>query len=375
MKAAIFKGKTNIDIDDIEKPQILDLKDAIVKNLYISICGSDLHMYHGKIPFEKNHILGHEFVGIVEEVGSEVQSVKPGDKVIGLSSMACGDCFYCRMQLYSQCENANPNSDSTAFFGSPKEGGSFQGAQAEYIRVPFADMVLYKIPEGINDKQAITLSDILPTGYFGAEMAEIKQGETVAIYGAGPIGQMAGISAKLMGASRVIFIDHIKKRLQMAKEYSGAEIINYKKTDPVDEIMKLTDNKGVDKVIEAVGLEAETDMTEALEEALNFEKSSGRSLRWAINSVRKGGVVSIIGVFAGDVDNFPIGAIQSRNITLRAGNCPHKKYIEQLVNYVKEGKLEPSFVITQEFSLSDIKRAYQVFDKDKEGCVKELILV
>jgi threonine dehydrogenase-like Zn-dependent dehydrogenase len=332
-------------------------------------------MYHGKIPFEKNHILGHEFVGIVEEIGADVKTLKPGDKVLGTSSIACGHCFYCKMGLYSQCENSNPNGESTAFFGGPKEAGGFQGAQAEFIRVPFADTVLYKIPEGITDKQALIISDILTTGWFGADMAEIKPGESVAVYGAGPVGQMAMLSAKVMGASKIIAINHIDARLDMAKEHTGAIPINYSNTDPVDEIMKLTDNNGVDKVIEAVGLEAQAGTLETLSEALRLEMSSGRSVRWAIDSVRKGGVVSVIGVFAGDMDNFPIGTLQKKNITLRAGNCPHRKYVDTLINLIKEGKMEPSYVITSELTLDNIDDAYRCFDKNKGKCLKDLITV
>ena len=375
MKAALFKGKGRIDIEEISKPSLQDSKDAIVKITLTSICGTDMHMYHGKIPFKKNNVLGHEFVGIVEEIGAEVTNIKPGDKVIGTSTIACGECFYCKMELYSQCENANPKHKGTAFFGGPDEAGGFQGAQAEYLRVPYADIVLYKIPEGITDTQALTLSDIFPTGYFGADMAEIKPGESVAVYGAGPVGQMAMISAKLMGASRIIAVDHIDARLKMANVQVDAEIINYDKVNPVEEIMKMTNNNGVDKVIEAVGLEAEAGALETLEETLRLEMSSGRSIRWAIDSVRKGGVVAIIGVFAGDMDNFPIGTVQKKNLTLRSGNCPHRKYIDMLANYIAEGKLDPSFVITQEFTLDDIKDAYYTFDKDKEECIKELITV
>jgi len=375
MKAAVFKGRRNIHIEDVKKPTIQDPRDAIVKIILTSICGTDMHMYHGKVPSEKNHILGHEFVGIVEELGSEVKTLNQGDKVLGTSSIACGNCFYCNMELYSQCENSNPNGEGTAFFGGSKESGGFQGAQAEYIRIPFADTVLYKIPEGISDKQALIISDILTTGWFGADMAEIKPGESVAVFGAGPVGQMAMLSAKVMGASRIIAVNHIDTRLNMAKEYTGAITIDYSKTDPVDEIMRITDNNGVDKVIEAVGLEAEAGTLETLSESLRLEMSSGRSVRWSIDSVRKGGVVSIIGVFSGDMNNFPIGTLQKRNITLRAGNCPHRKYVDVLINLIKEGKIDPSYVITSEFSLDNIDDAYNCFDKNKGKCLKDLITV
>lgn len=375
MKAAVFKGSHNIDIEEVEKPTLQNPKDAIIRVILTSICGTDLHMYHGKIPFEKNHILGHEFVGIVEEIGSEVRTLSPGDKVMGTSSISCGECFYCKMGLYSQCENANPNQKGTAFFGGPKESGGFQGTQAEYMRIPYANTVLYKIPEGITDKQALIVSDILATGWFGADMAEVKPGESVAVYGAGPVAQMAMLSAKVMGASKIIAINHIDSRLNMAHEYTDAITINYSKTNPVDEVMRITDNNGVDKVIEAVGLEAQAGNLETLSEALRLEMSSGRSVRWSIESVRRGGVVSIIGVFSGDMDNFPIGTLQMKNITLRAGNCPHRKYVDTLFNMIREGKIDPSYVITSEFKLDDINDAYNCFDKHKGECIKDLITV
>lgn len=375
MKAALFKGKGHVSIRDVDMPSIENPTDAIVKVIATSICGTDLHMYHGKTPFEKDHILGHEFVGIVEQVGEEVTSIKPGDRVVGTSSIACGVCFYCKMGYYSQCDNANPNAKTTAYFGSPAEGGGYNGAQAEYLRVPYANVGLYKLPDNITDEQALIMSDILPTGYFGAEMAEIKPGESVVIYGAGPVGQMAALSARLMGAERIFIVDKVTKRLEMAKEYCGAEMIDYTQADPVDEIMRLTDGNGVDKAIEAVGFEADTNTLEKIEEALHLEMSSGRSLRWAIESVRKCGVISVIGVFSGDVDNFPIGSVQMKNLTIHAGNCPHRRYLDILSKYISEGQIDPSYVITHRFNMDEIKDAYEVFDKYKEDCVKELITV
>lgn len=212
MRAALFKSKGDIEYQEIEKPKIQGPLDAIVRIKLTSICGTDMHMYHGVVPFEKDRILGHEFVGIVEEIGNNVSRVKPGDRVVGTSTIACGWCFYCQMGLYGQCDNANPNKTGSAYFGSPKISGGFQGAQAEYIRVPYADVVLYKLPDEITDEQGLIMSDIFPTGYFAAEMAEIRPGESVAIYGAGPVGQMAALSAKIMGASHIFIVDEVKSR-------------------------------------------------------------------------------------------------------------------------------------------------------------------
>lgn len=375
MKAAVFRGKGDIKLEHVEKPEIIEPKDALVRIQLTSVCGIDLHMYHGKIPFEKKHILGHEFVGVVEDIGYEVKNIKVGDKVVGTSSIACGECFYCKMSLYSQCDNANPNGKTSAFFGSPKKAGGFQGSQAEYLRVPFADIVLYKIPEGITDEQALIMSDILPAGYFGADMAQIKPGESVAIFGAGSVGQMAAISAKYMGAEKIYIIDHIESRLQMAEEYGGAIPINFSKVNPHHEIMKLTNKNGVDKVIEAVGLEADSSTWEEISKALKMEVSSGQTIRWAIESVRKGGVISVIGTFQGDIDNFPIGDLQGKNITLIGGSCPHRKYLDTLTELIKSKKLSPDFIITHRFKIDDIEKAYHLFDKEKDKCLKELISV
>ncbi|OGI02575.1 MAG: hypothetical protein A2Y25_09720 [Candidatus Melainabacteria bacterium GWF2_37_15] len=374
MKAALFKNKGDIEFQDTAKPKIQDPLDAIVKIKATSICGTDMHMYHGLVPFEKNHILGHEFVGIVEEVGNHISRVKPGDRVVGTSTIACGWCFYCKMGYYGQCDNANSNK-SSAYFGSPAKAGGYQGVQAEYVRVPYADTVLYKLPDEITDEQAVIMSDIFPTGYFAADMAEIKPGESVAIYGAGPVGQMAAFSAKIMGASRIFIIDEFNSRLKMAQEHANAIPINFSKKDPVKEIMKATNNDGVDKAIEAVGVEAHTGLIENIEETLNLEQSPAKTLRWAIESVRKCGVVSVVGVFSGNVNNFPIGTLMERNITFRAGVCHHRKYMETIANLIKSGQVDPTYVLTHRYKLKDIDEAYEMFDKEKNKCVKELIEV
>jgi len=374
MKAARFKNRKDIQIENAEKPVIQNPTDAIVKVNLTTICGTDLHMYHGIVPFEKDHILGHEFVGYVEELGAAVNTIKKGDRIVGTSTIACGYCFYCRMGLYGQCDNATEEK-SAAYFGGPPRAGNYNGAQAEYIRVPYADVVLYKLPDEITDEQALIMSDILPTGYFGAEMAEIKPGESVVVYGAGPVGLMAGLSAKIMGASHIFMVDEVDLRLKMAEEHLNAITINSSKTNPVKEIMKLTNNSGVDKAIEAVGMEAHSDIIEALSEVVGLEQNIGITVRQSIKSVRKCGVVSIIGAFSGNINNFPIGDVMGKNITIKAGVCHHRRYMDILARLIRTGQVDPTFVFTHKYTLDDIGEAYKTFDKEKDKCVKEIITV
>lgn len=377
MKAAVFKGRNHIEIIEKDKPEIQNPKDAIIRVLYTSICGTDIHMYHTKAPIGKNHILGHECVGIVEEIGSEVTFIKPGDRVLATSSIACGQCEFCQKGEYSQCLRSNPNipERGAAFLGSPPQSGGYEGVQAEYARIPYASYVLYKIPEGITDTQALILTDILPTGYHGTEIVDLQPGESVAIYGAGPVGQMAALCAKLKGAGAIYIVDSVPARLEMARQHTGAIPLNYKELNPQKEIKKRTNKLGVDKVIDAVGLEAETNLAETLEQAVMLETSSTQALTWAIGSVKSSGIVGLIGLYAGWINHFPIDMIFYNNITLKGGNAPHKKYLDTLVRYIQEGKMDPSYVITKEYSFDDIKEAYHCFDKEKEECVKELIKV
>jgi threonine dehydrogenase-like Zn-dependent dehydrogenase len=334
-------------------------------------------MYHGVVPFDKGNILGHEFVGVVEEIGEDISTIQPGDRVVGTSSIACGVCEYCQMGQFSQCDNANPVNpgQGAAFFGSPPSSGSFPGTQAEFVRVPYADTVLYKLPEQITDIQALILSDIFPTGYHGAIIAEVKPGESVAVFGAGPVGQMAALSAKILGAEKIYIVDNNKNRLNMAAEHIGAEIINFNENDPVEEIKRRTNGRGVDKTIDAVGLEAETDFKEKISEALTSQVGSGKALQWAIESVRKVGVVSVIGFYAGPLNNFNIGRIMGNNITLRGGNCPHRAYLDVLVKHILEDGYDPSFVITNQESFDNVEKAYECFDKNSEECIKIAIKV
>jgi threonine dehydrogenase-like Zn-dependent dehydrogenase len=349
---------------------------------------------------EKGVILGHEGVGVVESVGAAVRNFKPGDRVLIPSTIACGVCSYCRSGYYSQCDNANPlgKQAGTAFFGGPKDTGSFNGLQAEKARVPFANTGLVLLPDSVSDDQAITISDIFPTGYFGAKLAEIKHCDTVAVFGCGPVGQFAIASAKLLGAGRIMAVDQIPERLEMARS-QGAEVINFGKEDPVEVILSLTNGIGVDRIIDAVGVDAQkphhgpaAQKSEQFNQQFDRERSSvapqtnvqgdnwvpgdapTQVLRWAVDAIDKAGTLAIIGVYPPTVESFPIGKSMMKNLTIRMGNCNHRKYIPMLVNMVASGIIDPSKLVTQRKPFSSVMEAYREFDARHEGWIKvELI--
>src|SRR5437762_4293173 len=307
MKAVVFHGVGDIRLDDVREPKIKEQTDAIVRLTASAICGTDLHFIRGTVPGVKSGtILGHEGVGIVENVGKDVRNFAPGDRVVVPSTIACGSCVYCRVGYYSQCDNANPNGPSagTAFYGGPKESGPFDGMQAEFVRVPFANVNLVRLPDETSDNQALLPSDVFPTGYMGAEMAEINDGDTVAVFGCGPVGQFAIASAKLLGAGRIFAIDKHPSRLEMARE-QGAEIINFDEEDPVKTLKRLTDDIGVDRVIDAVGVDAEKPGKKE-SELWGPGNAPSQVLEWALEALPKAGTLSIIGVYDEET-KFPIG--------------------------------------------------------------------
>ena len=401
MKAIVFHGIGDISLDEVEEPSIIDPHDAIVSITVSAICGTDLHMVRGTMGgMQPGTILGHEGVGVVEKAGKEVRNFREGDRVVIPSTIACGYCSYCRSGYYSQCDNANPNGAhaGTCFFGGPKASGPINGLQAEKDRVPFANVGLVRISENMSDHDAIVLSDILPTGYFGAVLARIKPGNTVAVFGSGPVGLFAIKSALLMGASQVFAIDSIQDRLDIAREF-GAEIINFEIDDPVDAIMKLTGGIGVDRAIDAVGIDAvhphsgpayqaEKNMLNQFSEELrqaapetnpqgeNWQPGDAPSqaLLWAVNALAKAGTLSIIGVYPQSFKNFPIGVAMNKNIKINMGNCNHRKYIPMLMDMILNGEIQPHQVITNTESLADAVQAYKAFDQRRKGWVKvELI--
>lgn len=367
MKALVYHGPHDVRVEDVPRPAIQDPQDVILKVTLASICGTDLHSYRGTMPgMLDGTILGHEFVGVVDEVGDKVKNLKPGDRVLVPSTIACGYCSFCTQGLYAQCENANSLTRSTAFFGGPRDAGGYQGGDAEYVRVPFATVGPTRIPGEVADEQAVIITDILPTGYFAADMADIGPGDSVAVFGAGPVGLMAMESAKLMDAGRIFAVDDVEGRLQVATQ-RGIEAINFDEGDPVQQILELTGGNGVDCCIGAVGLDARC--------AVGHPHGNGngcatQALEWQIGAVKKAGTLSIVGLYLERVNDFPLDQIQKKNLTLRAGNCNHRKYTPLLMRLVQDGTLDPSFVISDTFPLDQAPDAYREFDQNQNQHLK-----
>lgn len=401
MKAVVFRGVGDIRLEDVQEPTLQEPTDAIVRITASAICGTDLHFVRGTFSgLESGTVLGHEAVGIVEEVGPDVRNLNAGDRVVIPSTIACGYCVYCRECHYAQCDNANPNGAAagTAFYGGPKASGAFQGLQAEKARVPFAHINLIKLPEEVSDDQAILLSDIFPTGYFGADMADIKPGHTVAVFGCGPVGQFAIASARMMGAGRVFAIDTVQDRLDMARR-QGAETIDFNLEDPVETLKRLTGGIGVDRAIDAVGVDAECPHKgpaagTAQQQGQEFNAEVGKiapeqnpagenwhpggapsqAQRWAVDALAKAGTLSIIGVYLPNDGFFPIGTAMNKNLTIRMGNCNHRKYIPHLLELVRTGAFEPETILTQCEDLVSAVDAYKAFDKRRAGWMKVELL-
>jgi threonine dehydrogenase-like Zn-dependent dehydrogenase len=374
MKAVVFHGVGDIRLDDVPEPTIQQPTDAIVRITSSAICGTDLHFIRGSAPdMEPGTILGHEGVGVVEALGADVRNLEVGDRVLIPSTIACGNCAYCRAGYFAQCDVANPNGKKagTSFFGGPKATGPFHGLQAEKARIPYAHIGLIKLPEAITDNQAIAMSDIFPTAWFGAEMAEIKDGDTVAVFGCGPVGLFAIISAKLMGASRVFAIDGLNDRLARAR-HLGAECINFEEEDPVEAINRLTDDIGVDRAIDAVGVDANHGHGGHPHGHEQWQPGDAPSqaLEWAVEGLAKAGTLSIIGVYPAGFDSFPIGAAMNKNIRMNMGNCHHRKYIPKLIELTLAGKVDPAKVLTQCEPLTDAISAFAAFDLHEAGWIK-----
>src|SRR2546421_2455054 len=397
MKAVVFHGIGDIRLDNVREPELEKPTDAIVRLTSSAICGTDLHMIRGTMAGMKpGTILGHEGVGIVEEVGTAVRNLKQGDRVVIPSTIACGNCSYCRCGYYAQCDKANPNGPEagTAFFGGPETSGPFDGLQAEFARIPYANVGLVKLPSDIDDDQAILLSDIFPTGFMAAELAEIRPGNTVAVFGCGPVGQFAIASAKLLNAGRIFAIDAIASRLEMARE-QGAEVINFNEEDPVEVLKSFTGGIGVDRAIDAVGVDANAPpagpgATKAKlkkpmykaeqkkvapktnEKGDNWHPGDAPSqvLSWAVEATAKAGTLSIIGVYPETAQTFPIGQAMEKNLTLKMGNCNHRKYIAKLVDLVRTGAIDPQEILTQVEPLTNVIDAYRQFDLRQPGWIK-----
>ena len=388
MRATCWMGKNDVQVRQVPDPKILNPDDAIVRITSTAICGSDLHLYNGFIPtMEKGDILGHEFMGEVVEVGRDVKKLKVGDRVVVPFPIACGHCMNCESHLYSVCENSNPNAwmaeklwgySPAGIFGYSHMLGGYAGGQAEYARVPFADVGPIKIPDGMPDEQVLFLSDIFPTGYMGADNCNIKRGDTIAVWGCGPVGQFAIKSAFLLGAERVIAIDRFPYRLKMASEKAGAETINYAEVDSVPEVLKeMTGGRGPDACIDAVGMEAHgmglIGAYDRAKQAMMLETDRIIALREAILSCRNGGTVSVIGVYGGFVDKFPFGSVMNRSLTIKAGQTHVQHYMGPLLERIQNGEIDPSFVITHRLNLSDAASGYSTFLNKQDDCMKVVL--
>jgi len=383
MKALCWFGKNDVRVEEVPEPKILNPRDCIVKVTRTAICGSDLHLYNGYIPtMEKGDILGHEFMGEVVEVGSEVKVLKVGDRVVVPFTIACGSCFFCMRQLWSLCDNSNPNAkiqeklygySGSGLFGYSHMTGGYAGGQAEYARVPFADVGPVRIPEGLDDEQVLFLSDIFPTGYMAAENCDIQPGDTVAVWGCGPVGQFAIRSAFLLGAERVIAVDTIPERLRMA-EAGGAQTLDFNDEDIFDKLKEMTGGVGPDSCIDAVGLEAHGKTIDAVYDrvkaAMFLATDRPHALREAINSCRKGGVVSIPGVYGGFLDKVPFGAAFSKGLTFKMGQTHVHRYLGPLLARIEKGEIDPSFVITHRMRLEDAPAGYDTFKQKEDNCIK-----
>jgi len=387
MKANCWIGKQDVRVETVADPKLLNERDAIVRVTSTAICGSDLHLYDGFVPtMESGDVLGHEFMGEIIEVGCGVQNLQKGDRVVVPFPIACGSCFTCQRGLFSVCENSNPNAwmaeklwghSPAGLFGYSHLLGGFAGGQAEYVRVPFADVGPLKVPEHLTDDQVLFLSDIFPTGYMGAEMCNIQPGDTIAVWGCGPVGQFAMKSAFLLGAERVIGIDRFPERLRMARERVGAETINYEEANPLPELKEMTGGRGPDACIDAVGMEAHTPgfvgAYDRAKQALMLETDRPIALREAIMACRNGGTVSVIGVYGGFIDKFPMGSMMNRSITIRTGQCHVHRYLKPLLERIQNGEIDPSFVITHHMPLSQAPEGYAMFKDKQDECIKVVL--
>lgn len=386
MRAVCYHGTHDFKVDTVPDPQIVDPTDAIIKITSTAICGSDLHIFDGYvIEMEQGDILGHEFMGIVEEVGSQVTKLKKGDRVVVPFTISCGSCFFCKKQLYSCCDTTNPDKEKTAkLMGSAPAGlfgyshlmGGYPGGQAQYARVPHADVGPVIVPDELTDEQVLFLSDIFPTGYMAAENANIEPGDTVAVWGCGPVGQFAIKSAYMLGAGRVIAIDRVPERLALASSAGKAETLNYEdEKHLMAKLYDMTEGRGPDSCIDAVGMEAHGTglqyFYDKAKQAVMLENDRPQVLREAIYACRKGGTVSVPGVYLGLSDKFPMGLVMNKALTIKTGQTHMQKYMKPLLDKVAQGEIDPSYIITHRLnSLEDAPNAYKTFRDKKDGCVK-----
>jgi len=389
VKANCWIAPNRVAVEDVPDPRILNPRDAVVRVTSSAICGSDLHLLDGFVPtMRRGDVLGHEFMGEIAELGEGVRDgLRVGDRVVVGFPIACGDCASCQRGLYSVCENSNPNAAMAelamghapaGIFGYSHMMGGYAGGQAEYVRVPYADVGALKIEDDLPDEKVLFLSDVLPTGYMAAELCDIKPGDTVAVWGAGPVGQFAAVSAYLLGAGSVIVIDRFPYRLRMARDKVGAETINYEETDVLDALREMTAGRGPDACIDAVGMEghhasAALHAYDRAKQAVRAETDRPHALREAILSCRNGGTISAVGAYGGFIDKFPMGSFMNRSLTMRSGQAHVQRYMRPLLERIRKGEIDPSFVITHTMRLEDTPQGYDIFKHKQDDCVKVML--
>ena len=383
MRALVWNGINDLRVETIDDPKVVNPKDVILRVTLSTACGSDLHLIDGYIPTMKSgDVIGHEFMGVVEEIGPEVRNIRKGDRVTVPSFISCGQCWYCRHDLYSVCDNTNPKPEmQDRLLGYPTAGiygythafGGYAGAHAQYVRVPHADVDCFKVPDGVTDEQALFISDAVPTGYMGADFCNIHPGDTVAVWGCGGVGLMAQKSAFLMGAERVIAIDRLPERLRMAREHVGSETIDYTQTSVIDALKEMTGGRGPDSCIDAVGKEGHGTgpqyAYDRIKQLTYMETDRGQALREAIVAVRKGGTLSILGVY-GVMDKFPVGVLMNKGLTVRTAQQHGQAYVPRLLEHAQRGELDPSFLMTHRMPLEDAVHGYDLFKHKGEACVR-----
>jgi len=387
MKALTWHGKQDVRVEDVPRPSLVNPNDAIIEVTATAICGSDLHLYHDRIPsMQKGDILGHETMGEVVEVGNEVESLEVGDRVVVPFTISCGSCWFCEEELYSLCDNSNPNAEiarsmlghsPAGLYGYSHMMGGYAGGQAEYLRVPYADVGPITIDSDVPDEQALFLSDVFPTGYMAAENADIEENDTVAVWGCGAVGQFCIQSAWLLGADRVIAIDRFPERLSLARDHGDAEVINYEETEVYDRLMEMTGGRGPDRCIDAVGTDAHgtgvTAASDRVKQRLRLEDDRPYVLREAIKCCRKGGTLSVPGAYVGHVDTLPFGALMNKGLTVKTGQTHVQRYLDPLLQQIEEGEIDPSFVLTHERPLENGPEMYETFNNKEDDCIKVIL--
>ena len=379
MKAVTYRGPSTVKVAEKPEPRIEHPDDIVLRITRTAICGSDLHLYHGLVPDTRvGSTFGHEFAGVVEEVGPGVSTLRRGDRVVVPFNIACGTCFYCSRALTSLCDNTNPANDILGgVFGYSHTTGGYDGGQAELVRVPFADVGPMKVPEDMHEEDVLFLSDIFPTGYQAAEMGEIREGDTVCVFGAGPVGLFTMASAWLMGAGRVIAVDHLDYRLDFARRWQNVETVNYEDEGGIDVIKKLrdmTDGRGPDVCIDAVGCEASGSKFHRILGMAKLQAGMANALEWAIDAVRRGGNVVAIGVYGPPWNLVPIGTAMNKGITIRAAQCNVKRYMPHLLEHIRTGRIDPKAIISHRIPLEDAADAYRIFARKEDDCIKCVLI-